>query len=71
MCGIVIVDVNNDYCDELLYSYQIIKEENDTYSVYVSRDILRGYYAGKNIESFGEAFRLLGETMEENEGILV
>lgn len=70
MSGIVIVDIDNDYCDELIYSYQIIKEEDETYSIYQSRDVLRGRYIEKNIESFSQAFDSLYAAMEENEGAL-
>ena len=70
MSGIVIVDIDNDYCDELIYSYQIIKEEDESYSVYLSRNVLRGRYIEKNIESFGQAFNVLYDAMEENEGAL-
>ncbi len=66
--SLVIVDVDNDYCDELLYSYQIVLEDNGTYSVYVSQDILSGSYAGRNIETFFEAYKILNEAIEEHEG---
>ena len=69
--SIVVVDVENEYCDELMYSYQLSKEDDGTYSVYVARDCLRGFHAGRNLESFAEAFQLLNDTMKEHEGELV
>jgi len=69
--SIVIVDIDNQYCDELLYSYQLCKEEDGSYSVYVSRDILRGFHAGKDIDTFEEAFNLLNDTIKEHEGIFL
>lgn len=69
--SIVIVDVDNEYCDELMYSYQLSKDDDGTYSVYVSRDIMRGYHACKGIESFAEAFKELQEAISHNEGVSV
>lgn len=67
MSGIVIVDVDNEYCDELMYSYQIIKEQDETYTVYVSYDILRGKYLRKKVESLKEAWNILDEEMKNEE----
>jgi len=69
--SIVVVDIDNEYCDELMYSYQLCKEDDGTYSVYVSRDIMRGYHACKEIESFAEAFKELQEAISHNEGVTV
>jgi hypothetical protein len=69
--SIVVVDIDNEYCDELLYSYQLCKDIDGTYSVYVSRDILRGYHACKEIETFFEAFKELQEAIMYNEGVTI
>lgn len=65
--SIVICDVDNQYCDELCYSYQIVKDDNDTYSVYVSYDVFKGKTIAKNLETFQEAFNVLGEKIDEVE----
>lgn len=62
--SIVVVDIDNDYETDLCYSYQLIKEDNDSYSVWISTSIFSGTYAGQNIESFEEAFQLLIETVK-------
>lgn len=68
--SLVVIDVSNDYVDELLYSYQLVKDDDGTFHVWVETDVLHGYYAGKGIEDFSEAFQLLNEAIEANEGIL-
>jgi len=69
--SIVVVDIDNEYCDELLYSYQLCKDHDGTYSVYVSRDITRGYHSCKGLETFAEAFRELQEAVAHNEGVTI
>lgn len=64
----VIVDIDNEYCDELIYSYQLVREDDDTFSVYVARDILRGYHVARNIDNFFDAYRILHDEMLINEG---
>lgn len=66
--SLVIVDIDNEYCDELIYSYQLIKEDDNTYSVYVSRDILSGYHVERGIDNFFDAYRKLHDEMLINEG---
>jgi len=68
--SVVVIDVSNDYVDELMYSYQLVKDDDGTYFVWVETSVLKGYYAGKGIEDFAEAFQLLNETMDELEGVL-
>lgn len=65
--SIVVCDVDNQYCSDLCYSYQIIKEDNDTYSVYVSYDVFRGKTIAKNLETFQEAFNILSDKIDEVE----
>lgn len=65
--SLVIVDVDSQYCDELCYSYQLIKEDDDTYSVYVARDFLHGYHVARDVDSFFEAYRILHDTIEHHE----
>lgn len=63
----VIVDIDNDYEDSLVDSYQIIKnEEDDTYKVWVSTGMLTGYVSGPKLgfESFQEAWNHLIQTVE-------
>lgn len=67
--SIVVVDVDNEYCDELMYSYQLCKDEDGTYSVYVSQDIIRGHHYCKEVESFSEAYKELQEAISHYEGV--
>ena len=67
--SIVIVDIDNQYEDSLCDSYQLIKEDDETYSVYIAHSILRGRWVARKIESFDEAFILLVDTVKENEYI--
>lgn len=62
--SIVVVDVDNQYNDELCYSYQIIKDEDDTFSVYVSYDVFKGKTVAKKLETFQEAWDILNENIE-------
>ena len=67
--SIVVIDIDNDYCDELVYSYQLCKDDDGTYSVYVARDFLRGYTAVKSVDTFEEAWNHLKRVLEENEHV--
>jgi len=64
-----VIDIDNDYCDELVYSYQLCKDDDGTYSVYVARDLFRGYTAAKGLQSFDDAWNQLKRTLEENEDV--
>ena len=65
--SIVICDVDNQYCDDLSYSYQIIRDDDYTYSVYVSYDVFRGKTIAKKLESFQDAWNVLNEQIQETE----
>lgn len=66
--SVVVVDVDNQYMDgELNNSYQIVLENDSTYTVYCSYDVLRGRTHDKGIESFSEAWAKLNECMREEE----
>lgn len=65
--SIVICDVSNQYCDDLDNSYQIVRNDGDTYSVYVSFDVLRGKTIAKGLESFQDAWNVLNDYMQEVE----
>lgn len=67
--SIVVVDIDNEYCEDLWYSYQVIKEDDGTYTVYQSRDILRGRYLGRDLETVAEAWQCLQEAMNEYESL--
>lgn len=68
--SVVVIDISNDYVDDLMYSYQLVKEDDGTFSIWVETNVLRGYYAAKNVDSFIEAYTLLNETVEEKEWAL-
>ena len=65
----VIVDIDNEYCYELLFSYQITAEDDGTYNVYQARDFMRGKYMGKGFETLAEAWQCLQEAMDEYESL--
>ena len=67
--SIVICDVDNQYCNDLSNSYQIVLDDDETYSVYVSYDVLRGKTAAKNLESFQDAWQVLNDLIQEKECI--
>ena len=65
--SVIVVDVDNQYCEELNFSYQIILENDNTYTVYISYDVLSGKYYAKGLETFAEAWQKLSEAMEVDE----
>lgn len=65
----VVVDIDNQYCEELCYSYQITIEEDSTYTVYQSWNILRGRYLGRGFATLSEAWQCLNEALAEYENI--
>ena len=65
--SIVVCDVDNQYCDELSNSYQIIRDDDDTYSVYVSYDVFRGKTIAKKLECFQDAWNVLNNEIQEME----
>ena len=65
--SIVVCDVDNQYCDDLSCSYQITREDDDTYSVYVSYDVFRGKTIAKKLECFQDAWNVLNEEIQETE----
>lgn len=68
--SVVVIDISNDYVDDLMYSYQLVKEDDGTFSIWIETSVLRGYYAAKKLDSFIEAYSLLNETVEEKEWAL-
>lgn len=65
----VIVDINNDYCDDLCYSYQLCQADDGTYFVWMETGILRGRYLGKDFASFNDAWACLNEGIREHEDL--
>lgn len=65
----VIVNVDNQYSDELAYSYQITQAMDGTYSVYVGRGPLRGRIVERKIQSLEDAMTLLIHVMNSEEGM--
>lgn len=63
----VVVDIDNQYEDDLCYGYQLLKEDDSTYSVWVETGVLRGYHAAKGMSSFQEAFDKLQEVFKDKE----
>jgi hypothetical protein len=69
--SIVIVDVDNDYCEDLRYSYQLTKDEQGLYSVYINWGFLRGEFAARRLESFADAMAILLRELAEREDLEV
>lgn len=67
----VVVDIDNQYCEELCFSYQITIEDDDTYSVYQSWSVLRGKHLGKGFETLSDAWQCLNEAMACDENIRI
>lgn len=73
--SIVIADVSNDYEDDLTNSYQLIKNDDDTYSIYVAMSVLTGYFLGEGCEgkykfdTFTEAWQQFCDIINHEEHI--
>ena len=67
--SIVVCDVDNQYCKDLTYSYQIVLDDDDTYYVYASWDVFKGRYIAKGLECFQDAWNILNEEMQAVECI--
>ena len=65
--SVVIVDVDNAYCQDLCYSYQILRADDGTYSVYQTWNVLRGRWLGRDFDSLRDAWRCLDQAMTQNE----
>lgn len=63
----VVIDVDNQYCEDLCYSYQVVREDDQTYSVYQSWNILRGKYLGRGFDNLEDAWICLNQAMQEYE----
>ena len=66
--SIVVCDVDNQYCRDLTYSYQIVLDDDDTYYVYVW-DAFKGKCIAKGLECFQDAWMVLNEEMQAVECI--
>ena len=68
----VIVDIDNDYCGELLHSYQLcFDEDSQTYYVYRETGLFKGVYEGKGFATFAEAWVCLMKSVAVNESVEV
>lgn len=61
--SVVVIDVDNQYCDELNFSYQVVKEDNEKYRIWVSSGLLSGWYLGEGVDGAHE-FETLSEAWE-------
>lgn len=62
----VIVNIEDDDLD---YSYQLCKDDDDTYYLYRGESILKGRTVFKGVEDIKEALRLMMDYVYEYEGI--
>lgn len=63
----VIVDIDEQYCDELSYGYQLIAEDDGTYTVWVTTGPISGFRSGGRWETLPEAFNHLVSIVREKE----
>jgi len=61
------VIINTYECDEMMYDYQLVEEEDGTYFVWVSTGPLSGYKSSKDIDSLEEAVNKMFETIKDKE----
>lgn len=64
--SMVIVNIEDDDLD---YSYQLCKDDDDTYSLYREESFLKGRTVFKGVEDIKEALRLMMDYVYEYEGI--
>lgn len=69
----VVVDVSNDYESDLTNSYQLLKNNDGTYSIYVAMSPLTGYFMGEGCEgkyhfdTLGEAWQHFCDLINQEE----
>lgn len=63
----VVIDIDEQYCDELMYGYQLIRQDDDTYRIWISTGPLRGCYTGGTFETLSDAFNHLVNVVREKE----
>lgn len=55
--------------DDLNYSYQLCKDDDDTYYLYREEAVLRGRIVFKDVEDIKDALRLMMDYVFEYEGV--
>lgn len=63
----VIVDVDNQYCEELCHSYQICRDDDGSYFVWQETGVLKGRYLARGLETLNDAWDRLNVAMREYE----
>jgi hypothetical protein len=56
--------------DDLNYSYQLCKDDDDTYYLYREEAVLRGRTVFKGVEDIKDALRLMMDYVFEYEGVI-
>lgn len=56
--------------DDLNYSYQLCKDDDDTYYLYREEAVLRGRIVFKDVEDIKDALRLMMDYVFEYEGVI-
>ena len=56
--------------DDLNYSYQLCKDDDDTYYLYREEAVLRGRTVFKDVEDIKDALRLMMDYVFEYEGVI-
>lgn len=65
----VIVDIDDQEEDSLTYGYQLIREDDYTYGIWMSTGPVRGKWLFRNIDTFEEAFDKLHAAVWATEGM--
>jgi hypothetical protein len=71
--SIVVASVDNDYESTLSSSYQLLKNDDDTYSIYVATSPLQGYFVGEGcdgvhvFDDFHEAWKQFCDLINSEE----
>lgn len=64
--GAIVANIEDD---ELLYSYQLCRDDDGTYYLYVESSPLRGKKVFRQVEDLDEALRKMMSTIEHMEGM--
>lgn len=65
----VIVDIDNEYCNDLCYSYQLCQAGDGTYYVWMETAPLCGRKLGQDFETFDQAWACLNEGIRKYEDL--
>lgn len=65
----VIVDIDDQEEDSLMNGYQLVREDDNTYAIWMSTGPVRGKWLYRGIDTFEEAFDKLYNAVRTTEGM--